>query len=139
MEGQDSVLVRLLYPAFRRRARYLLEEYRADFHSGHNVRASVFVECQAMYHANGPETMRSVGEVEFANGVAAMAASGTFGATAVCAGIVGGLNPKLGDSVEEVLGHIFVPAEVDITGSDPPEFYTMRMRRFSATERARPM
>jgi predicted TIM-barrel fold metal-dependent hydrolase len=42
-----------------------------------------------MYRAHGPELLQSVGEVEFANGVAAMSASGTYGAARVCAGIVG--------------------------------------------------
>jgi hypothetical protein len=34
-----------------------------------------------MYRAQGPVELRPVGEVEFANGVAAMAASGTYGRT----------------------------------------------------------
>jgi hypothetical protein len=33
--------------------------------------------------------MRPVGEIEFANGVAAMSASGSYGKPRVCAGIVG--------------------------------------------------
>jgi hypothetical protein len=40
-----------------------------------------------MYRAVGPAEMRPVGEIEFANGVVAMAASGTYGKTRVCAGI----------------------------------------------------
>jgi predicted TIM-barrel fold metal-dependent hydrolase len=47
--------------------------------------------------------MRPVGEVEFANGVAAMAASGTYGKTRVCAGIVGTADLSLGAAVEKVL------------------------------------
>jgi predicted TIM-barrel fold metal-dependent hydrolase len=103
MENQDSVGARALAPIFRRHARYLLDEFKADFNSGHNICASVFVDCHAMYRAKGPEAMKSVGEVEFVNGVAAMAASGIFGDVQVCAGIVGGVDLRLGDAVEEVL------------------------------------
>ena len=56
-----------------------------------------------MYRASGPSALRSVGEVEFANGVGAMAASGLFGEAKVCAGIVGRADLLLGDETEEVL------------------------------------
>src|SRR4051794_11473380 len=56
--------------------RYLIEEMAADIASGHNVIATVYVDCRSMYRAHGPEAFRPVGEVEFANGVAAMSASG---------------------------------------------------------------
>jgi predicted TIM-barrel fold metal-dependent hydrolase len=44
-----------------------------------------------------------VGEVEFANGVAAMSASGGYGKAAVCAGIVSHVNLLLGDDARPVL------------------------------------
>jgi L-fuconolactonase len=47
--------------------------------------------------------LRPVGEVEFANGVAAMSASGRYGNTRVCAGIVGYADLALGAAVEKVL------------------------------------
>jgi predicted TIM-barrel fold metal-dependent hydrolase len=56
-----------------------------------------------MYRISGPEPMRSVGEVEFANGIAAMAASGLFGETAVCAGIVGSVDLRLGEAAKDVM------------------------------------
>jgi len=65
--------------------------------SGHNVVATVYVDCRSMYRADGPEAFRPVGEVEFANGVAAMAASGGYGKTAMCAGIVSHVNLLIGD------------------------------------------
>jgi L-fuconolactonase len=68
--------------------RYLLDELLADTGSGHNVVATVFVECMSMYRATGPEELRPVGETEFVNGVAAMSASGRYGPTRVAAGIV---------------------------------------------------
>jgi predicted TIM-barrel fold metal-dependent hydrolase len=83
--------------------RYLLDELLADTGSGHNVIATVFVECGAMYKADGPAELRVVGETEFVNGVAAMAASGIYGATRACAGIVSRADLLLGDGVAPVL------------------------------------
>jgi len=56
-----------------------------------------------MYRDSGPEEMRPVGEVEFANGVAAMCSSGVFGQTRVASGIVGHADLMLGSRVEPVL------------------------------------
>lgn len=56
-----------------------------------------------MYRAGGPEALRPVGEVEFANGAAAMSASGGYGPAAICAGIVGHVNLLLGDAARPVL------------------------------------
>jgi L-fuconolactonase len=94
---------RALMPTLRRHARYLFEEYLADVQTGHNVRASVFVDSHLMYRTSGPEAFRSVGEVEFVNGVAAASASGNFGALRACAGIVGGADLTMGSAVREVL------------------------------------
>lgn len=100
----DSPFDHALEQVYQRNARYLLDEFLADATSGHNVVASVFCECDSMYRLNGPAHMRSVGEVEFVNGVAAMAASGTFGPVKACAAIVGsGAALALGDGVQEVL------------------------------------
>src|SRR3984893_13859581 len=83
--------------------RYLLPELLADTNSGHNIIATVYLEWLSMYRASGPTEMKPVGEVEFANGVAAMAASGTYGKTKVCAGIVGLADLALGGAVEKGL------------------------------------
>ena len=83
--------------------RYLLDELLADTGSGHKVVATVFVECGAFYKADGPVEMRTVGETEFVNGVAAMSASGLYGETRACAGIVGRADLLLGDAVAPVL------------------------------------
>ena len=83
--------------------RYLLDEYRADLADGHDVRASVFVQARAMLRADGPEAFRAVGETEFVNGVAAMSASGLYGPSRLCAGIVGYADLTLGDAVRPVL------------------------------------
>ena len=84
-------------------ARYLLDELRADLGAGHNVTATVFVECAAMYRADGDPALRPVGETEFVNGIAAMSASGGYGATRICAGIVGHADLRLGARVRSVL------------------------------------
>jgi predicted TIM-barrel fold metal-dependent hydrolase len=103
LEQEPHLMVQALLPAFRRHARYLFDEFMADLGTGHNVRATVFAEVHAMYRASGPAMMRSVGEVEFANGMAAMAASGLFGNIAMCAGIVGSVDLRLGDAAKDVL------------------------------------
>jgi L-fuconolactonase len=85
-----------------RTPRYLLDELLADMNSGHNIIATVFVQCGAMYRADGEVAFRPVGETEFVNGVAAMSASGIFGPSRACAGIVGHVD-LTGDHIEEVL------------------------------------
>jgi predicted TIM-barrel fold metal-dependent hydrolase len=83
--------------------RYLMEEISDDVTSGHNIIATVYVESRSMYRNSGPEALRPVGEVEFVNGAAAMAASGAYGKTLVAAGIVGHANLSLGDGAKAVL------------------------------------
>jgi L-fuconolactonase len=83
--------------------RYFLPDFLADAATGHNLVATVFLECHSMYRAGGPKEMRPVGEVEFVTGQAAMSASGMYGATRVAAGIVGFADLALGDRVEPVL------------------------------------
>jgi predicted TIM-barrel fold metal-dependent hydrolase len=83
---------------------YLFPDLLADIADGrHNVVATVYLEWLSMYRADGPVGMRPVGEVEFANGVAAMSASGGYGTPRVCAGIVGHADLMLGASVRTVL------------------------------------
>ena len=83
--------------------RYFLPDFLADVATGHNVVATVFLECHSMYRAGGPAEMRPVGETEFVTGQAAMSASGKYGPTRVAAGIVGFADLTLGDRVEPVL------------------------------------
>jgi predicted TIM-barrel fold metal-dependent hydrolase len=56
-----------------------------------------------MLRAHGPPHLRPLGETEFANGIAAMIASGIYGARRVCAGIVGFADLMLGDDIRPVL------------------------------------
>lgn len=83
--------------------RYLYPDLRADMASGHRVLATVFVQSRSMYRTAGPEQLRPLGEVEFANGVAAMADSGVYGDTRACAGIVGCADMTLGRDVGGVI------------------------------------
>ena len=88
--------------------RYLLDDYLKDTSTGHNVRASIFVQARAMLRADGPPELQSIGEVEFANGVAAMSASGLYGPIRVCAGIVGFADLMLGEAVRPVLERLIM-------------------------------
>ncbi len=83
--------------------RYLLDELNADLQTGHNVRATVYMECGAMYRADAAPAMRPVGETQFVTGVAAMSASGLYGEARACAAIVGHADLTLGAAVAPVL------------------------------------
>src|SRR6201996_6494886 len=78
-------------------------EMSDDVTSGHNIVATVYVESRSMYRNSGPEELRPVGEVEFVNGMAAMAASGAYGKTLVAHGIVGHANLSLAGGARPVL------------------------------------
>lgn len=83
--------------------RYLIDDYLADVNAGHKIVASVFVETLAFARTSGDAVLRPVGEVEYANGVAAMTEGGLFGETKVCAAIVGHADMRLGDEVARLL------------------------------------
>ena len=76
---------------------YLCEDFVAELQEGgHNVLQTVFMQCNAFHRAGGPAELQPVGETEFANGVAAMSASGAYGATKICAGIISTVDLSLG-------------------------------------------
>jgi len=113
--------------------RYLLDDYLADANAGHRIVASVYVETQAFARPDGAALLRPVGEVEFANGMAAMAESGLFGETRVCAGIVGYADMRLGDEIARLLDRCIETAPERFRGvrqitlehsSDAPFAYT---------------
>jgi predicted TIM-barrel fold metal-dependent hydrolase len=88
--------------------RYLLQDLLADTQSGHNVLATVHVECGSEYRSDGPTELRPVGETEFAASVAQASQSGPLRA---CAGIVGHADCTLGDHIDAVLqAHLEVGA-----------------------------
>ncbi|WP_293802444.1 amidohydrolase [uncultured Bosea sp.] len=84
--------------------RYLFDELLSDMAGGHDIRATIFVQSRSMYRPDLPEAFKPVGEVEFANGVAAQAASGLYGRHQACAGIVAHADLRLADRLEPVLG-----------------------------------
>ena len=75
---------------------YLFHDLLADTRTGHNIVGTVFVDCHSMYRKEGPAEMRCIGETEFANGVAAMSASGIYGNLRACAGIVSHVDLRRG-------------------------------------------
>ncbi len=79
---------------------YLVDQLHADTGAGHNVVATVFVECMAEYHPDGPEQLRPVGETAF---VAEQAARSRDSEGATISGIVSFADLQLGDAVEDVL------------------------------------
>lgn len=86
-----------------RKQRYLLDELLADIGGGHNVRATVHLQCRSMYRLDAAPEMAPIGETEFVNGVAAMSASGAYGTARACAGIVGFADLTLGAAARAVL------------------------------------
>jgi len=123
MQQQDTVAARTLAAMYRAKNRYLLDEFLRDITTGHNLRATVYVESGSMYRTSGPPEYRSVGEVEFANGVAATSASGHFGECQVAAGIVGGVDLSVGAQVEELLEAQMVAAPARFRGVRSPIAY----------------
>jgi len=80
--------------------RYLLDELHADLAAGHNVQATVFIQCGFAYRSDGPEELRPVGETEY---VAAVAESAEAAGLRACAGIVGYCDFRLGEPIDAVL------------------------------------
>ena len=84
--------------------RFLFHDLLAEIqHSGHRIIATVAVENYAMYRADGPVALRSLGETEFLDGAAAMSASGIYGPARIAAGIVAFVDLRLGPELKGVL------------------------------------
>src|SRR3954454_14929817 len=85
------------------RYRYMFPELLADLSSGHKIVATMYEQAREMYRTDGPEELKSLGETEFVNGVAAMGAAGKYGPTKFIAGIVGYVDLRLGSGAKGVL------------------------------------
>jgi hypothetical protein len=96
--------------------RYLFQDLLADTGSGHNIRATLFAECGAMYHISGPQEPRSLGETEFVNGVARMSASRKYGPTQCCAGIIGNVDLRIGFRAKAILEQQMAVSEARLRG-----------------------
>lgn len=82
--------------------RYLLDDYLKDAAAGHRIIGSVYIEIQAFARKTGPEPLRPLGEIEFANGVGAMCADGQYGPR-VAAAVVGYADMRRGGDLAEYL------------------------------------
>ena len=82
---------------------YHLADLLAETSTGHDIRATIFVQCNSMFRADGPEPFRCLGETEYVNGAAAQSASGLYGPIRACQAIVGSAELALGEAVAPVL------------------------------------
>ena len=83
--------------------RYMMDDYLADANAGHRIAASVYIETQSFSRADGPAWLKPLGEVEFANGVAAIGASEVYGPCRIAAAVVGHADLRRGAAVGELL------------------------------------
>lgn len=91
-------------------AHYTFDQLHAHLASGHNIVGTVFMECGAFYNAAYGEALKPLGEVEYVNGVAAQSASGLYGTSRYCAGIIGHADLTLGSAAGEVLDALVAAA-----------------------------
>lgn len=92
--------------------RYRSADFLEDIGTGHNVRATVFVECKTHYKSSGAEALRPVGEVEFALNEAKEVDALRLDAVQstlpdVCAAIVAYADLQLGAEVRPVLQQLY--------------------------------
>jgi L-fuconolactonase len=80
---------------------YLLDDFRADAAGGHNIRATVFIECHTHYRTDGDPLFHPLGETEFV--VAAARRAEALGGPRVAAAIVGAADLVAGAAVRPVL------------------------------------
>lgn len=90
--------------------RYMAEEYAEDAQAGHNIVATVYIEGGTFFRQNGPEVLKPLGEVEFANGIGAMADGGKFDGLRLCAAIVGYADFRMGDGIGWLLDRCMAEA-----------------------------
>ena len=82
---------------------YLLNDFRADLATGHNVVATVAVECGYGYRKSGANELKPLGETEFLESIALQARSDSTMTTCIASAIVGFADLGLGDGVAAVL------------------------------------
>lgn len=83
--------------------KYMLEDLFADLDTGHNIVATVFLQCLSDYRPDGVEHLRPVGETEFVHSLAQAAANMPDTRVKVAAGIIPTADLRLGAAVDEVL------------------------------------
>lgn len=82
---------------------YLAADFLRDASSGHDIVATVAVECRAWYRRTGRAELRPVGETESLDAIARRETLREGCATAIAAGIVGYADLALGEAVRPVL------------------------------------
>lgn len=80
--------------------RYEIADLRADMENGHNVLATMYVECRRGYRETGKPALAPVGETELVNAIVEALPPG---GPDFCAGIVSYADLTLGDALDEVL------------------------------------
>jgi predicted TIM-barrel fold metal-dependent hydrolase len=84
---------------------YEVDDLLQDANGGHNVLATVFVECRTRYRSEGPRERRSLGETEYAADAGDAAGGNPGNSVRVNAGIVGYVDLQCGrETVAELLG-----------------------------------
>ena len=81
---------------------YSLEDLWSDTGSGHRVEKTIFMECGAEYRSDGPEHLRSLGEVEFVTEEASKTATDPEGRSQIVA-LVSHIDLMQGDAIEETV------------------------------------
>tara|TARA_R110002096_G_scaffold2741_15_gene14131 strand:- start:897 stop:1916 length:1020 start_codon:yes stop_codon:yes gene_type:complete len=89
--------------------RYLTAEFAADVRDGHNIVATVYVECGSAYRKSGPARLAPVGETEFV--LAREAELAALLGRPLIRGIIGHADLCLGRGVADVLS-----AHIDVAG-----------------------
>lgn len=82
---------------------YLHEDYLADSATGHNIRATVYMQGLTRYRPDGPTRLQPVGETEFVVATATNTGIGASQTPEVAKGIVAYADLRLGHAVDEVL------------------------------------
>ena len=81
---------------------YSLADLWADTGSGHRVEKTIFMECGAEYYSEGPDHLRTLGEVEFVTEEASKTAQDSEGRSEIVA-LVSHIDLRRGDAIEEVV------------------------------------
>jgi len=81
--------------------RYMEGELLADLGSGHDIRATVYVEASSFCDQDAQPKLRSLGETRFVTGIGEAAEK--VGDVRICAGIVGFVALRLGADVSGVI------------------------------------
>lgn len=87
----------------RREFGYPIDDLARDTRLGHNILATVFIQCTTMYRESGPEHLKPVGETEWIESISEDFDRRNPQGPKLCAGIVGHVDFRLADHVDEAL------------------------------------